>query len=112
MFLAYVVLVQVVDQPLGSLHHERFADLLQRQPEEIFAELLGAVRQTVEFDDLGQGFFSPHAQRAHAELPRQLLVVSLQNFAQDFPVDAHCVQECAVDIKDDVSHRFVVFLRF
>ena len=107
----HLVFVQVIDQSFCSLHHESLADLFKRKSKQLLTQLLRAVGKAVEVDDLGQGFLPPHAQRTDAELPRELLVVSLQNFAKDFTVDANGIKECTVDIEYDVCHGLKVFGR-
>ena len=100
---------QVADEPFRSLHHESLADLLQSQPKQLLAQLFRTVGQAVEGDDFGQSFLSTHPKRTDAEFPRKFLVVTLQNFAQNFSVDSDCVEERAVDVKYDVRHRLEVF---
>ena len=100
---------EVTDEPFCALHHERLADLLQRQPEQFFTEFFRAVRQTVKADDLGQRLLPPHAERRYAEFPRQLLVVPFQNFVEDFTVNSDGIEQRAVDVENDVRYRPQLF---
>lgn len=97
--------VEVVDEPLCTLHHVGLADHLEGDAGCFLAEVVQRSGQVVVVLQLWEALLAPHAEEADVELPREFLVTLFKHSVENLRVDADRVQEGPVHVEDDVRHR-------
>lgn len=94
----------MIYQSFSSFHHVSFTYHLDCEFGRFVTKFLQRIGQVVVFFDSGQGLFAPHPQDTHIELPRELFVELLQHFVENLAVNAHSVEQGAIDIEYDVLY--------